>query len=156
MWRFFIPRTSASADALRRLSDARLPLDEEWEWVARGSEGRKYPWGSAEPSPHHASFGLRFRDPAPVGIYPLDGQPQGVRDLAGNVLEWCQVWYDVYEGNAVTNPLGAPGGPSRVLRGGSFYYRSQDLRAAYRGSNHPGRDSDDIGFRVVWSEAGGQ
>ena len=151
------PVTSVSwyeADAYCRWVGGRLPIEAEWEWLARGPEGHRYPWGDAPPTERHANFENRDGSPTPVGIYPADAD--AVRDLAGNVWEWCGDWFGLYGEPHQQDPCGPKAGKARVLRGGSFLGVAHPLRAAFRGSFHPERGLDDVGFRVVWSSPRGE
>ncbi|TLU54824.1 MAG: NACHT domain-containing protein [Chlorobium sp.] len=122
----------------------RLPTDVEWEWAAGGRQGttgkkvREYPWPEkkGEPTSKLANYGENVRATTPVGSYPEGATPEGLYDMAGNVLEWC-VSYDKNT-------------PARSVRGGSWYYKSDYLRCSFRCFIHPeGSRSDDVGFRVV-------
>jgi formylglycine-generating enzyme required for sulfatase activity len=78
-----------------------LATEEEWEWAARGGEGRKFPWGNQEPGEgdeSRASYAWGGAEntgpwrPTPVGAFPL-GHCGPLWDLAGNVWEWtATVW----------------------------------------------------------------
>ena len=116
----------------------RLPTEAEWERAARGGRAyRKYPWGDKTPSGKMANYyKSKINHPSPVGIFPEDVTNEGVTDMAGNVLEWCEDWYDREKGN-------------RVLRGGSFGGGGSLLRCTYRLWNDPRDRLDFIGFRIA-------
>ena len=123
----------------------RLPAEKEWEWAAGGKrevtdevlDVRKYPWGDdPEPTVKQANFGGNEGATTPVGSYPDGATPEGLYDMAGNVWEWMDNWYDHDK-------------DVKALRGGSWFDLPEDLACSARYYDYPVSRLNVIGFRVV-------
>ena len=112
-----------------------LPTEHQWEKAARGTDGRTYPWGDEWMNERLCNYGKNVGTTTPVGRYsPQGDSPYGLVDMAGNVREWCDDWYDER---------------TRVVRGGSWPDIVRFVGCAYRTSWNPGDRLSFNGFRVL-------
>jgi len=145
--------TWAQADLFCKWRDGNLPTEAQWEKAARGVDGRTYPWGE-EINCSKANYrSCNKTDTDEVGSYESGKSPYGIYDLAGNVWEWTADWYEdnYYQYSPLMNPLGPTSGIYRVMRGGAWSYRDDDLRTYNRRSGNVDGARNVIGFRCAKS-----
>ena len=130
----------------------RLPTEAEWEYAARGGKYSKdyvYKYSGSNNADEVAWYNSTYS-----GTYPVKTKKAnklGLYDMSGNVLEWCNDWYNknYYRNSPQTNPTGPSEGDYRVLRGGSWFNYDGYVRVSDRYSHAPVYRYNDGGLRLA-------
>jgi iron(II)-dependent oxidoreductase len=130
----------------------RLPTEPEWEKAARGTDGRKFPWGNTAPDGTRAQYAKGWRDTIAVGSTPAGASPYGVLDMSGNAWEWVSSAYKPYPYNSKDGREDPDADIERVTRGGGQDSGAEQITTTHRGqglSREPRAGHHNVGFRCA-------
>jgi formylglycine-generating enzyme required for sulfatase activity len=129
----------------------RLPTEAEWEYACRAGADTPYFFGASPAAlDEYAWYQANARGQThPVGL--KRSNPWGLRDVYGNVWEWCRDWFDeaYYASGDPVDPPGPAMGSRRSLRGGAWDRTAENVRSSVRGYSPPDKPGPADGFRVV-------
>jgi formylglycine-generating enzyme required for sulfatase activity len=130
-----------AAQLVCRYLGGRLPRAQEWECFASNNDAtRTYPWGNAAPTYALANYDEHYGGTSVVGSFPPSDL--GLYDLAGNLAEWCEDWFDV----------DADHPQERVVKGGAWSKSARHLEIAASRGKWARISTTTIGLRPVWDD----
>ncbi|MGB3975587.1 MAG: formylglycine-generating enzyme family protein [bacterium] len=141
----------------------RLPTEGEWEYFCRAGTSGSFSCyepnynpsncDSCTPGTHLTLLQYSVYCANNPGKAEVVGSklpnPWNLRDVHGNVWEWCWDWYADYPTGTVTDYVGPGSGSRRISRGGSWYSSARSCRSAFRNWGTPSGSYNNLGFRLV-------
>ncbi len=145
------------AKAFTLFYDVKLPTEAQWEFASRGSVGFIYATADGNVYGDGTSAIWNFLGENPSRGHVLDAKinepnPYGLYNMAGNVWEWIEDWYnsDYYNESAnAIDPVNTVDSGLKVRRGGSWNYHQATLKASARAKDEQFKGNDHFGFRIA-------
>ena len=144
------------AQAYCKWAGVRLPTELEWEKGARGTDGRKYPWGNIWDATKLRMKTKENPNTYPVSLCPEGRSPYGLYQMVGNSWQWCADWFqpqsvlrEAYRGGVFTPPQSSFDN-TRVMRGCGYEGRPDpDFAYSCDSREHGVANRSTVGFRVA-------
>jgi formylglycine-generating enzyme required for sulfatase activity len=127
----------------------RLPTESEWEYAARGgNQSQDYKYSGSNDVDEVAWYADNSGRKAHI-VGGKQVNELGLYDMSGNVWEWCRDRYDKYSAPEQTDPVVTESGKNRIIRGGGWDAKKEEVRNTRRSSENPEARTKNIGFRLV-------
>jgi formylglycine-generating enzyme required for sulfatase activity len=137
----------------------RLPTEAEWMWAAMGADKTVQPNTTGRSKAFAGSNGSNgigdyawYKSNSNTTTHQTGSRTAneiGLKDMSGNVFEWCWDWHGTITSGTLTDPTGAASGVNRVLRGGSWNNEATDCTVAHRAYVSPNNGTQYYGFRIA-------